>query len=204
MFCFVPILDLPEISSFLKNFYYLFLYDIKFHKLVICYHGKEESKLWIQWNDITIGEHKLLLSFFLRHQHNVDLLGGYWQHWQFNAVELVETPPTSWLRQSWWTSEGDRKKKEDIINPYIMKNQKFSFHFTVTSRTDKFARKKLQYEWFFESEKGCATILFLWKTVTVTVYKWWGVSNGIFSYVLKTPPLEIAPSIENCKIFLKK
>ena len=177
---------------FFRKFHHLFLYDIKLHKLVICYHGKEESKLWIQWNDITICEHKLLLSFFLRHQHNVDLLSGYRQHWQFNAVELVEAPPTSWLRQSWWTSEGDREKKNISLTLTSWKTRTFHFISLWHQEPTNLQEKSSNTSGSLRAKKVVQQFSFYQNTLlAVTVYKWWGVSDGIFSYVLKIPPLEI-------------
>jgi len=64
------------------------------------YHGEEESKLWVEVDDVAVGEDELRLVFLLGGEHDGDLLRGDRQHRQVDTVELVETAPRPGLRQT--------------------------------------------------------------------------------------------------------
>jgi len=65
------------------------------------YHGEEESKLWVEVDDVAVGEDELRLVFLLGGEHDGDLLRGDRQHRQVDTVELVETAPRPGLRQTY-------------------------------------------------------------------------------------------------------
>ena len=63
-------------------------------------HGQEESKLWVERDDVPVGEDELLPALLLRHQHDVDLLRGDRQRRQLDTIELVEATPRAGHRQT--------------------------------------------------------------------------------------------------------
>ena len=60
---------------------------------VVTYHGKEETKLWVEFDLVSVSEDKLLLAVLLGSENNVDLLGSHRQHRQLDTVELVKAAP---------------------------------------------------------------------------------------------------------------
>lgn len=57
------------------------------------HHGQEDSELGIHGNDVTVGEGEGLAALLLARVNHRDLLRRHRQHWELNAVELIEAAP---------------------------------------------------------------------------------------------------------------
>jgi len=57
------------------------------------HHGEEETELWVEIHNITIGEDKLCLSFLLGHENDGNLLSSHRQHRKLDTIELVKASP---------------------------------------------------------------------------------------------------------------
>lgn len=63
------------------------------------YHRKEDAKLGVHIDYITVTEDELVSALLLAGQHNGDLLCGHREDRQFDTVELIEAAPGTRLRE---------------------------------------------------------------------------------------------------------
>ena len=63
-------------------------------------HGQEDTELGVHVHHVAIREDELLPALFLAREHDVNLLRRHGQHWQVDAVELVEAAPAPRLSQA--------------------------------------------------------------------------------------------------------